>query len=148
MDISTVQIGRCGELLVQRRLLMSGVDSAELTTDTGIDLVAYSNRTRKSLTIQVKSNLKPVPAGGKGQLQVHWWVPVDCPANLVAFVDLSTDRIWLMTMQEIDEVAQQLSASGYHVTMYVKYLPKKTAKKRPAIEYEKFLIENRFDKFF
>ena len=146
--LSTTQIGRCGELLVQRQLLMSGVDSAELTTDTGIDLVAYSNRTQKSLTIQVKSNLKPVPAGGKGQLQVHWWVPEDCPADLVAFVDLSTDRIWLMTMQEVADVRQQLSARGYHVTMYVKYLPKKTAKKRPANEYERFLLENRFDDFF
>lgn len=148
MTISPAQIGRCGELLVQRQLLMSGVDSAELTTDTGIDLVAYSNRTRKSLTIQVKSNLKPVPAGGKGRLQVHWWVPEDCPADLVAFVDLSTDRIWVMTMPEVAEVRQQLSARGYHVTMYVKYVPKKTAKKRPAAEYERFLLENRFDECF
>lgn len=148
MKISTLQIGRCGELLVQRQLLMAGVDSAELTTDTGIDLLAYSNRTQKTQTIQVKTTLEPVPAGGKGQLQVHWWLPEKCPADLAAFVDLSTDRIWLMTMAEVREVKQQLSASGFHITMYTEYIPKKTGKKRPAIEYDKYLFENRFNDFF
>jgi len=127
---------------------MSGVVSVHLTTDTGNYLDTYSDKAGKSLTVKVKSTLKPVPAGGNGQLQVHWWVPEDCPADLVAFVDLSTDRIWVMTMPEVAEVRQQLSARGYHVTMYVKYIPKKTAKKRPVSEYERFLLENRFDEIF
>ncbi len=148
MKISAVQIGRCGELLVQRQLLVFGVDSAELTTDTGIDLVAYSNRTRKSSTIQVKTNLEPKMAGGKSHLALDWWIPENCPANLVALADLSTDRIWLFTMSEIPDVAQQLSANGHHVCMYVKYLPKDHAKTRPAIEFEKYLIEKRFEEFF
>ncbi|SLM45109.1 hypothetical protein NSND_62542 [Nitrospira sp. ND1] len=40
--LSTAQIGKCGELLVQYRLLLLGVESAPMSTDTGIDLVAYS----------------------------------------------------------------------------------------------------------
>lgn len=148
MKLSTVQIGRCGELLVQRQLLLSGIDSAQLTTDSGIDLVAYSNRTRKSLTIQVKSNLEPKPAGGRGQPILDWWVAEDCPAELVALTDLSSDQIWLLTMAELSEVAQQLSAAGHHVCMYVGYVPRDFAKTRPAIEFEKYLLKNRFEEFF
>ena len=79
---------------------------------------------------------------------MHWWLPENCPADLVAFVDLSTDRIWLMTMNDVREVAQQLSARGFHVTMYTEYIPKKTGKKRPAVEYEKYLMEKRMNQFF
>ncbi len=81
-------------------------------------------------------------------MQVHWWLPENCPADLAAFVDLSTDRIWLMTIDDVREVAQQLSARGFHVTMYTEYVPKKTGKKRPAIEYEKYLLEHRIKDFF
>ena len=143
-----MQIGRCGELLVQRQLLMFGVDSAERTTDSGIELGAYSNRTRKSSTLHVKTTLEPKMAGGKSHLALDWWIPENCPADLVALADLSTDRIWLFTMSEIPDVAQQLSANGHHVCMYVKYLPKDHAKTRPATEFERYLIEKRFEEFF
>jgi hypothetical protein len=46
MKLTTAQIGRAGELLVQEQLLLHGIESAPLTTDTGIDLVAYSPRRR------------------------------------------------------------------------------------------------------
>jgi hypothetical protein len=39
---STLHIGAAGELLVQYKLLKQGIDSAAMTTDSGIDLVAYS----------------------------------------------------------------------------------------------------------
>jgi len=38
IKLTTAQIGRAGELLVQQRLLLFGIESAPLTTDTGIDL--------------------------------------------------------------------------------------------------------------
>ena len=62
------QIGRCGELLVQYRLLKHGIESASMTTDAGIDLVAYAPRSREAVTIQVKANLQPKPAGGRGKM--------------------------------------------------------------------------------
>jgi hypothetical protein len=58
------QIGRCGELLVQYRLLKHGIESASMTTDAGIDLVAYAPRSREAVTVQVKANLQPKP---------RWW---------------------------------------------------------------------------
>lgn len=34
------QIGRCGELLVQYHLLKLGIESAPMTTDSGVDRLA------------------------------------------------------------------------------------------------------------
>ncbi len=64
--------GQAGELLVQEQLLLHGVESAPLTTDTGIDLVAYSPRRADAVTIQVKANLQPKPGGGKGKPALDW----------------------------------------------------------------------------
>ena len=63
---STAQIGSCGEILVQYRLLKYGIESSQMTTDTGVDLVAYAAASHKALT--TKSNLQPKPGGGKGQM--------------------------------------------------------------------------------
>jgi hypothetical protein len=57
MDLTTQHIGAAGELLVQYKLLKHGIDSARLTTDSGIDLVAYSPKDNKANTIQVKTKL-------------------------------------------------------------------------------------------
>ena len=65
MKLKTAQIGEGGELLVQYRLLLLGIESAPMSTDTGIDLLAYSPHRKHPATIQVKTNLKPKPGGGK-----------------------------------------------------------------------------------
>ena len=36
-----------------------------MTTDAGIDLVVYAPNAERALTVQVKTCLKPKPAGGK-----------------------------------------------------------------------------------
>jgi hypothetical protein len=147
--LSTQQIGKCGELLVQLELLKRGIESAPMTTDAGIDLVAFSGRLRKAVTIQVKCNQRPKPGGGRGRLALDWWIPDDSPADLVAFVDLASSRIWLMTMKELAKEAQQHSAGRYHLYMYVHpdAIPRKD---RPAhdFEFERFLFEQRINKLF
>ena len=42
MKLKTAQIGRCGELFVQYQLLLRGIESAPMSTDAGVDLVAYA----------------------------------------------------------------------------------------------------------
>ena len=59
MKKTTQHIGAAGELLVQYKLLKFGIDSAAMTTDSGIDLVAYSPKNNRSFTIQVKTKEKP-----------------------------------------------------------------------------------------
>src|SRR5271169_5858796 len=106
--LTTQQIGRLGELLVQYELLRYGIESAPMTTDAGVDLVAYSGIPGvqgRSFTIQVKTNLAPKPGGGKGAPAIDWWVGEDCPAEIYAFADVSTRRIWLFTKQELVSAA-------------------------------------------
>jgi hypothetical protein len=148
MEISKAQIGKAGELLVQLKLLLYGIESAPLTTDSGIDLVAYSSRQQDAITIQVKSNLKAKPGGGKGKLAIDWWAPEDSPAKIFAFVDLERTRVWLIKTSELAQLAQQNPKGRYHFFMSVDPTAKSRRDGKPShdYEFEKYLLENRVHK--
>ena len=148
--LTKAQIGRSGELLVQYALLIRGVESAPMSTDAGIDLVAYSPRTALPCTIQVKTNLKPKPGGGKGKAALDWWVPEDTPAQLVALVDLSAQRIWIFRSEEIAALAQQRSSGRLHLFMYTDptVKPRKAGRLAHMHEFEKYRLENRVHAHF
>ena len=148
--LTTQQIGKLGELLVQYQLLSFGIESAPLTTDSGIDLVAYSQRRKEAITIQVKTNLKPKPGGGRGQLALDWWAPSDSPADIFALVDVSLNRIWMFTKSELKEKAQQQPEGRLHFYMYISPDVKRR-KNAPAAflqDFEAFLLENRIGTLF
>jgi hypothetical protein len=149
-EIRKAQIGRCGELLVQYRLLLCGVESAPMTTDSGVDLVAYSPLNGEAVTIQVKTNLKPKPGGGKGKLALDWWLPVNSPAKYVALVNLQDPpKIWLFSHVEMVALAQQQTKDTLHLYMYVdSAVNTKTGKLAHCAEFEKFLLENRIQEIF
>ena len=96
-ELTKQQIGRCGELLVQYVLLKHGVESALLTTDQGVDLVAFHSKTQKAVTIQVKTSTHRGPADDKHLL---WEIPEGCPADYIAAVDLSRNKFWLISVEE------------------------------------------------
>ena len=148
--LTTAQIGRSGELLVQYFLLLRGVESAPMSTDSGIDLVAYSPKLREPTTIQVKTNHKPKPAGGKGKAELGWWLPHESPAQLMALVDLSLQRIWIFKTSEIPGVAQQKSKSKYHLNMYTDptVRPRRAGRLAHAHEFGRYLLENRAHEIF
>ena len=148
--MKTAQIGKCGELLVQFRLLMCGIESAQLTTDSGIDLVAYSPANAKPITIQVKTNLKPKASGGKGKESLDWWIPEDSPAHYVAFVDLKSQLIWLLSHAQVQKLSQQNSKGRNHFFMYVDPTvnPKKADRLIHSYEFEGYLLENQIHKIF
>lgn len=116
-----------------------------MSTDAGIDLVVYASSTGEAKTVQVKANLKPKPGGGKGKEALDWWVPEDSPAELMALVDLSTERIWMFLKEEIPLVAQQHSSGRLHVYMYTDPTarPRKADRLAHVYEFEKYLLENR-----
>lgn len=148
--LSTAQIGRCGELLVQYQLLLKGIESAPLTTDAGIDLVAYARPIQAPLSIQVKTNLRAKPSGGKGRLGLDWWIPDDCPAQLVMVVSLNRMKIWAFTMDEVRALAQQHPEGRHHLYMYVDY-PKAAKSGTTAIwesEFLPYLLDNRLEELF
>jgi hypothetical protein len=96
--MSAQHIGAAGELLLQYQLLKLAIDSARMTTDAGIDLVVYAPGDGRATTVQVKANLGPRPAGGKGPPSRGWDFPHSCPAQLLALVARDTDRVWLFTL--------------------------------------------------
>lgn len=145
--LTTAQIGRCGELLVQYRLLALGIESAALTTDAGVDLVAYSAQLVQAFTVQVKTNLRPKPSGGRGKPALDWWLREDSPADLVALTDISRDKVWLFRHEEFDSLAQQRSSGKLHFYFYV---GAENTKKGKCVEsgYQAFALENRAAELF
>jgi hypothetical protein len=150
VPLKPAQIGKCGELLVQYHLLLHGVESAPLTTDSGIDLVAYSPRKAEPLTVQVNTNLKPKPGGGAGSDALDWWVDQETPVDFVALVDLSAVRVWFFSMKELSALAQQKSNGRYHLYMYVDPTakPRKLGRAVHVYEFEKYLLANRAHAIF
>ncbi len=133
--VNQLGIGPAGELLVQYKLLKHDIDSSRMTVDDGIDLVMYLSPTRESATIQVKTNVKPKPAGGKGPRSLGWYFPDACPAQWLAFCDLSTDSAWLFTIDEARKLAQQHSAKeNRQLYWYVDDLAPKGARTQREME--------------
>lgn len=116
---TTQHIGAAGELLVQYQLLKLGIDSARLTTDSGIDLVVYAPGTGSATTVQVKTVERSAPAGGKGRMAIGWTFPHATPAQLLAFAFLEHDVVWVLTASEARQLAQQHAATGQrHLYVY------------------------------
>lgn len=111
--MTSQHIGAAGELLVQYKLLKLGIDSARMATDAGIDLVVYSPAHTEAITVQVKAVERATPAGGgKGKLAIGWYFPHGCPAQMLATVSLEGDKVWLFTIDEARDLAQQHSYRG------------------------------------
>ncbi|MGA2505506.1 MAG: hypothetical protein ABSG01_15600 [Anaerolineales bacterium] len=144
------QIGKAGELLVQYRLLLRGIETAPMTTDSGVDLVAFSSQKQEAITIQIKTNLKPKPGGGKGKPALDWWIAEDTPAQLIAVTDLSSERIWLFRPSEIQELAQQHPKGRYHLCMTIDPTMRPNKQERLTFDYEfeRYHLENRFHELF
>jgi hypothetical protein len=143
--LKSAQIGRCGELLVQYRLLLLGVESAPMSTDSGVDLVAYAPFAAEPVTIQVKTNLKAKPGGGKGKAALDWWIADTSPAQFFALVDLSRERVWWFSRKELSDHAQQRSSGRLHIYMYTDatHKPRKEGRLAHAYQFEQYLLENR-----
>jgi hypothetical protein len=148
--ITKQQIGRCGELLVQMKLLLNGIESSQMTTDSGIDLVAYSSGRSKAITVQVKTNLRPKPGGGKGRASLDWWAPSVAKADCYAFVDLESQCVWVLTNRELATLAQQKPEGRYHFFMVLdpNAKPRADRKKFRMFEFEKYRLENRIGRLF
>ena len=59
IPLKTAQIGKCGELLVQYRLLLLGIEAAPMSTDAGIDLVATRPISKRPLPFKSKPTSNP-----------------------------------------------------------------------------------------
>ena len=130
---NTQQTGRSGELLVQYKLLKHGIDSAPMTTDRGVDLVAIDPKaTGQTVTIQVKT----ARHRERGSWIV-WSMPKVCVAQYVAAVDQERDLCWLFTKEEFE----CLAGSGRWLWWYLPDHHPKRAKSRPEEYYAAHQID-------
>lgn len=102
------------------------------------------------VTIQVKTNLKPKPGGGKGKLALDWWVPEDSPVDMFALVDVSEQRIWMFTRTEMQQKAQQHPQGRLHFYIFTDLRVKRRSDAPAAMleDFEDYLLENRIGAFF
>ncbi len=112
--------------------------------------MAYSPKQHAPLTIQIKSNLKAKPGGGKGKMVLDWWIEENNPAQLVALVDLSSRRVWMLKMEELATLAQQRSSGRLHIYMYTDptCTPRLSGRLAHSYEFEKYRLENRVHELF
>ena len=105
-------IGAAGELFLQYQLIKRGIDSARLTTDSGIDLVMYVPGSREAHTIQVKATNTNYPNGPGTSPQLWWIFPRTCKAQWLAVVDLTRDRAWLLPIEDALREARGNDSKG------------------------------------
>lgn len=112
IKLNSLFIGAAGELLVQYQLLKHGIDSARLTTDSGIDLVMYVPGSKEAHTIQVKAKYDAKPASAKKTPRIGVAFPDDCKAQWLAIADVTRDLVWMLRIETAREMAQQKRPDG------------------------------------
>ena len=128
----TLQVGRSGELLVQYKLLKFGIDSAPMTTDRGVDLVAIESSSKRTVSIQVKT-----ATHREGGSWIIWSMTKQCVADYVAAVDLRRDKGWLFTKDEFERLAK----SGRWLWWYIPGHRPKRAKSTPEEHFARYEID-------
>ena len=143
-----LQIGRAGELLVQARLLLRGIDSAPMTTDRGIDLIASrtgADGKVMSVSIQVKTTAQLYDLGKPGECY-YWKFPSQSPAAFFAFVAANENKrdapspIWLFDAATLNP---KLKNSWF--TIYTRDAPRR---KWTIANCKPHLLENMVGKLF
>jgi len=144
--LNTQQVGKCGELLVQYELLKHGIESAPMTTDYGVDLVAVQHGTQKAVTIQVKASTHHL--GQDGSKWLTWSMPNECKAEYVAVVDVERNKIWLFTKKKFEDISIGES-DGRWLWWYVPdHKPERTTITRSEQDFTDYEFDTAVQKVF
>jgi hypothetical protein len=148
--MTSQHIGAAGELLVQYLLLKHGIDSARMTTDSGIDLVVYTPGRSTAATVQVKANALAAPSGGSGKHAIGWNFPVSCPAQYLALTHLETDSAWILTIPEAEALAQQHRETVHRIHWYTDETVRSRGDRtvRRQSDMERYRLEARIPELF
>ena len=139
-NLSTQQVGRCGEVLVQFELLKHGIDSAPMTTDVGIDLVALNPKTKDYVTIQVKTSSSYEDGTSRW---VDWNMRKTCIAEYVATVDLKRNKIWMFTKEKFEVISTRTGKESRRLWWYIPgHRPKTSTLSRFEEHFKKDDIES------
>lgn len=142
------QIGALGVLKVQSDVLSLGVDSARLTTDYGVDLVAYGLHLKKPITIQVKAT-----AGAKHReraKRVAWPLTKgkEGLADVFAFVDVRTQDkdIWYLTRRDFAKLKFDQEPKKIWVSIIKAGRASNSGRVRTELEMQQFKGTPRLEK--
>ena len=140
-------VGRCGELLVQYKFLKLGIDSAPMTTDRGVDLLAIDPKTRrKTVTVQVKAATHRRDARAATDQRetteyVSWPVPYPSATDYAAVVDVIRDKVWMFTKKEIGAQARGKGNGERVLWWYIPGHRPKKARSRSEDWYERYAMD-------
>ncbi len=142
-EIPKNMIGFSGKYFVQAMLIREGLPCMQ--GKEGVDLLVRLTKPRRQFSIFVVTNLQPKRAGGKGKEALDWWIPDSVNSDIIACVDLSELRIWLFEREELPKLAQQKTASKYHLYMYTEKEVALRGKQSMKFDYEfeAYKLENR-----
>jgi hypothetical protein len=142
-EIPKNMIGFSGKYFAQAMLIREGLPTMQ--GKEGIDLLVRLTKPRRQFSIFVVTNLHPKRAGGKGKEALDWWIPESVDTDIIACVDLSQLRIWLFEREELPKLAQQKTASKYHLYMYTEKEVALRGKQSMKFDYEfeGYRLENR-----
>ena len=152
-QLTKQQIGRCGELLVQYVLLKHGVESALLTTDQGVDLVAFPNvsafpdKRGNPVTIQVKTSTHHSEASDPMCKWLLWVIPNNCPADYIATVDFERQKSWLIPTKEFTQKATHPTKELSRLWWYIPGYEPARAKKRGE-QFKEYEMDTAIPKVF
>ncbi|MBI2172094.1 MAG: hypothetical protein HYU30_08780 [Chloroflexi bacterium] len=137
--MNPAQTGAYGQLLVQIKLLRLGIDSARMTTDYGVDLVAFDPETKRRFTIQVKAGRHR----GKVDKWVEWSTTKELVADYIALVDIQRDMAWLFSKDTFIRISTNIGNMGRRLWWYpLGHVPERTTLKRREEDFEKNTVEN------
>jgi hypothetical protein len=122
------------------KLSKLGADT-EPTGTTEVHLLARYQGGSDAVAVTVKATTGPQPGGGHGKMALHWWIKDATPADQVAFVDLSSDRVWLLKMEEVRALAQQHSSNQHHLIMVVEPQERSKHARYLVKHFDEFLID-------
>ena len=148
-SLTSREISDQGQALVRERLtklrysvLAAGRPSVGHFLVSGED----GDRTR---SVWVSANLKPKPAGGGGPPGLNWHLWRNVKADVIALVDLSTKRVWLLERREVERTTQQHNPTYHHMIMVTQR--GWTSAPHPRIrddQFEHLLFERRAESLF
>lgn len=101
-----MDINETGKILVQYKLLKSGIKSAEATDTERGNIVAFTKNSLTPKVIAVKSAAEPELSKVKGRQFLKWSLSHQTKYDFVALVDISREKLWLLKHNEFKRLSR------------------------------------------
>tara|TARA_A100001037_G_scaffold275413_1_gene273897 strand:+ start:174 stop:596 length:423 start_codon:yes stop_codon:yes gene_type:complete len=133
-------IAEAGALLLRYQLLRLGVTSGALSTSSHV--IARRNGRPVSIEVSV------VESGSLSGRTCEWLLDSEVTGDLAAFVDLSSEQIWLLTPYEVGELSTKQPDGTRRLFTYadVTLDPEKTGHFVFSGDFDRYLLEERAER--